>query len=49
MEMNVDKKYLDKCLKLAELARAEGESPVGSLVVINDEVVGEFCYNQFMF
>ena len=34
-------KYLERCLELAQMAKAEGESPVGSLLVLNDKVIGE--------
>ncbi|MEJ1242303.1 nucleoside deaminase [Chryseolinea sp. T2] len=33
--------YLSRCLELAQIAREEGESPVGSVVVLNDEIIGE--------
>ena len=34
-------KYLNRCLELALIAKEKGESPVGSVVVLNDEVIGE--------
>ncbi|MGC3944867.1 MAG: nucleoside deaminase [Chryseolinea sp.] len=33
--------YLNRCLELAQLATAEGESPVGSVVVLKGQVIGE--------
>ncbi len=33
--------YLDRCLELAETARAQGESPVGSIVVKDGQIIGE--------
>jgi tRNA(adenine34) deaminase len=33
--------YLQRCLELAELAAAEGESPVGCVVVKDGVVIGE--------
>lgn len=36
-----DKEFLDRCQELARLASRTGDSEVGSLVVLNDEVIGE--------
>jgi tRNA(adenine34) deaminase len=36
-----DAKYMRQALELALRAQAEGEVPVGALVVLDDEVVGE--------
>jgi tRNA(adenine34) deaminase len=36
-----DEEYMRRALELARLAQAEGEVPVGALVVLDDEVVGE--------
>ena len=36
-----DEHYMRRALELARRAEAEGEVPVGALVVLNDEVVGE--------
>ncbi len=33
--------YLDRCLELARLAAREGESAVGSLVVLGEDIIGE--------
>lgn len=33
--------YLKRCLELAKLAASEGESPVGSVVVLDGEIIGE--------
>ena len=32
---------MDKCYELAKTAAAEGESPVGSIVVKNGKIIGE--------
>ena len=39
--MNHHTKYLDRCFELAQMAKGKGESPVGSVVVLNDQVIGE--------
>jgi tRNA(Arg) A34 adenosine deaminase TadA len=36
-----DQQYMDRCLELAALAAAEGESPVGSVVVKDGQIIGE--------
>ena len=36
-----DEKYMRRALELARRAEAEGEVPIGALVVIDDEIVGE--------
>jgi tRNA(adenine34) deaminase len=36
-----DGKYMRRALELARRAEEEGEVPIGALVVVNDEVVGE--------
>lgn len=33
--------YMNRCLELAALAAAEGESPVGSIVVKDGQIIGE--------
>lgn len=33
--------YMRRCLELAKKAKERGESPVGSLVVMNGEIIGE--------
>ena len=33
--------YLNRCLELAQVAKDEGESPVGSVVVLNGDIIGE--------
>jgi tRNA(adenine34) deaminase len=33
--------YLNRCHELAERARAEGESPVGSVLVLDGKIIGE--------
>ena len=35
------RKFMDRCLQLAEIARQRGDSPVGSLLVRHDQVIGE--------
>lgn len=39
--MNTHAAYLGRCLELAQIAKGEGESPVGSVVVLNGKVIGE--------
>ena len=36
-----DQQYMDRCLELAALAAAEGESPVGSVIVKDGQIIGE--------
>lgn len=43
--MNTHKTFLDRCETLAARAAAEGESPVGSVVVRDGEILGE-AYEQ---
>lgn len=38
---NTDLHYMQRALELAACAEAEGEVPVGALVVLNNEVIGE--------
>ncbi|MFP8965811.1 tRNA adenosine(34) deaminase TadA [Pokkaliibacter sp. CJK22405] len=42
---NEDEKWMRRAMALAEQAAAEGEVPVGALVVLNGEVIGE-GYNR---
>jgi tRNA(adenine34) deaminase len=37
--------YMQRALQLAELAQEKGEVPVGAVLVLNDEIIGE-GYNQ---
>lgn len=37
---NKDQTYMEQALKLARISAALGEVPVGSLVVLNDEIIG---------
>lgn len=39
--MNDHTTYLERCLQLAQLASEEGESAVGSVVVLNGVIIGE--------
>ncbi len=39
--MNIDKAYMQRCLELAQKAKEEGESAVGSIVVMNEQIIGE--------
>ena len=41
MELQKHEHYMRKCIGLAELARQRGDSPVGSVIVYNDTIVGE--------
>lgn len=43
--MDPDEKFMTRALELAKLAETLGEVPVGALVVIDEEIVGE-GYNQ---
>jgi tRNA(Arg) A34 adenosine deaminase TadA len=36
-----DQQYMDRCLELAALAAAAGESPVGSVIVKDGQIIGE--------
>ncbi len=36
-----DAAYMQRALELAACAEAEGEVPVGALIVLNDEIIGE--------
>ena len=36
-----DEEFMRRALELAKQARAEGEVPIGALVVLKDEIVGE--------
>ncbi|MNY20578.1 tRNA-specific adenosine deaminase [compost metagenome] len=33
--------YMNKCIELAKVAKLNGDSPVGSVLVLNGEIVGE--------
>lgn len=33
--------YMSKCIALAEIAKRRGDSPVGSLIVQNEKIIGE--------
>lgn len=39
--MHTQTAYINRCYTLAEKARAEGESPVGSVIVKGEEIIGE--------
>ena len=39
--MNEYEKHMHRCLELARIARDRGDTPVGSVVVIDDVIVGE--------
>lgn len=41
MEKINHQKFINRCYQLAEIAKTQGESPVGSLVVLNEEIIGE--------
>lgn len=40
-ESIVHKNFMEKCISLGKIAKENGESPVGSLIVINGKIVGE--------
>ena len=33
--------YMQRCIELAQMARQSGDTPVGSLIVRNDQIIGE--------
>lgn len=33
--------YMQKCIALGQIAKEKGESPVGSIVVLNGEIIGQ--------
>lgn len=39
--MNIHKPYIERCYALAEKAREAGESPVGSVIVKDGQIIGE--------
>ena len=39
--MSDDSRWMQRALELARHAEAEGEVPVGAVVVLNDEIIGE--------
>ena len=39
--MSADARFMQRALNLAQRARAEGEVPIGALVVVGEQVVGE--------
>ena len=41
MMKDYNEKFMRRCLQLAEIASAEGEVPVGAVVVCDGEIVGE--------
>lgn len=41
MDANPHKIYMDRCYELAAIAASQGESAVGSVVVLNGEIIGE--------
>lgn len=40
-ESNQHEFYMTRCIALAKIAKARGDSPVGSLIVRNGEIIGE--------
>ena len=41
VHMDIHTPYIQKCFALAQRAAAEGESPVGSIIVKDGEIIGE--------
>lgn len=41
MDIVTHKTYMDRCFKLAAIAASHGESEVGSIIVLNGEIIGE--------
>lgn len=39
--MNPHEDFMKRCYELAEMARAKGESPVGSIIVRDGLIIGE--------
>lgn len=39
--MNIEEKYMKKCLQLAEEALANGDPPVGAILVLDDLIIGQ--------
>jgi tRNA(adenine34) deaminase len=39
--MKEHQEFMERCIALAEMAAAEGESPVGSIVVKDGKIIGE--------
>jgi tRNA(adenine34) deaminase len=39
--MSKDEQWMQRALELAQHAEAEGEVPVGAVIVFNDEIIGE--------
>ncbi len=39
--MNNDLKYMQRALELAQLAETNDEVPVGAVIVVNDQIIGE--------
>lgn len=33
--------FMNKCIELAKIAKKRGDSPVGSVIVLNDQIIGE--------
>ena len=41
MSNNIHTNFMQKCIKLAKIARQRGESPVGSIIVLDGEIIGQ--------
>jgi tRNA(adenine34) deaminase len=41
MDANPHKIYMDRCFELAAIAASQGESAVGSVIVLNGEIIGK--------
>lgn len=39
--MNTDQYYMQRCLELAQKAKEEGESAIGSIVILEGKIIGE--------
>ncbi|PBQ31005.1 tRNA-specific adenosine deaminase [Sphingobacteriaceae bacterium] len=39
--MNDDFFYMKRCIELAKIAKARGDSAVGALIVVNERIIGE--------
>ena len=40
-ELKMDRKFMNRALELAKISAGEGEVPVGAVIVLNGEIVGE--------
>ena len=41
LDEKLDEPYMRRCIELAQQAKLQGNTPVGSIVVLNDDIIGE--------